>query len=597
MNLPLKSLVKKINFTLLAIGFVAGTGFGFIPASAQAAPAPATATVTVTAVGGGSVSPNYNGQQLVIGQTYKLQAKAKSGLAFLGWTGSQTTSAEKISFVMQSNLTFTAAFADVKKPTLTIKTPANKSTFTVSAVTVTGVTKDNSTVAQVFYQLNGTGWVAASTGNGWSNWWANITNNPDVNTFEAYAVDAAGNNSKIASLTLNYRVTPDSLSGQSMVVSAGSATGFTMSFTNGTFSQSAADTNFVDGVGTYAYKRINSVTAKLMVSYTAPPDAVSGATTTYLQFTNSNSGVLTNGDGSTSGFVFSTAANTAPASLSGADFVLNSTNTDTQRALFFIAEPFILGNLSAVANPMAFSISLPYAGNIGDRVSVPFVQFKSTKVITNNYVGTIIAATDGGAATNMVAVLFDSSSFASQKEMPAANSLLSVLTYYYTNFISGSVAAAGLGTFTYNPYSPVGGLLSLMQTNESSFYVLTFDSTGSSGTYYQQINPAGGGSGSDAGTFGLIATPQITANPQSLTITNGTDANFNVTASGSSPLIYQWLRNGFNLIDIGNISGSATPSLTLSSVSTNDAASYQVVVTNSFGSVTSPPAVLNVITN
>jgi hypothetical protein len=318
-----------------------------------------------------------------------------------------------------------------------------------------------------------------------------------------------------------------------------------------------------------------------------------------LQYTNTTSGFFTNGDGSTSGFVFSTATNSVPASLSGANFVLNSTNTDTQRALLFIAEPFILdnGNLSAVANPMTFSISSQYTGNIGDRISVPFIRFNTTKAITNNYVGTIIAATGSGVATNMVAVLFDSSSFISQKAAPIASSLLSVLTYYYTNYVSGSVDSTGLGTFTYSPYSPVGGLLMLTQTNESSYYVLTFDHTGSSGTYYEQINLAGGGSGSDAGVFGLVAPPQIITNPQDVTTTNGAAASFNVSASGSAPLNYQWQRNGFNLQDIGNISGSTSATLSLATVTTNDVAGYVVIVGNAFGSVTSSVANLNITTN
>jgi hypothetical protein len=68
-----------------------------------------------------------------------------------------------------------------------------------------------------------------------------------------------------------------------------------------------------------------------------------------------------------------------------------------------------------------------------------------------------------------------------------------------------------------------------------------------------------------------------------------------VNASGTSPA-YRWVKNGTNtLINGGNISGATTATLLVASVSTADAASYTVVVTNAAGSVTSAPAVLTVI--
>jgi hypothetical protein len=232
-------------------------------------------------------------------------------------------------------------------------------------------------------------------------------------------------------------------------------------------------------------------------------------------------------------------------------------------------------------------------------VSVLFNHFKTTSIVTNVYVGTVIAATTN-APTNTVTVFFDSSSFVSQDRTyePIVGSLLSVLTFYYTNFISSALDSTGTGTYAFATYSPVGALLQLAQTNENSFYVLTFDDTGSSGTYYEEFIPAGGAASSDAGVFGLIAPPQINTQPQSITVTNGATANFNVSASGSAPLVYQWQRGGVDLSDIGNISGSSTPSLSLSPVSSLDASVfYRVVITNDFGSVTSSVVSLTVTTN
>ncbi|HSU55492.1 MAG TPA: immunoglobulin domain-containing protein, partial [Candidatus Dormibacteraeota bacterium] len=88
--------------------------------------------------------------------------------------------------------------------------------------------------------------------------------------------------------------------------------------------------------------------------------------------------------------------------------------------------------------------------------------------------------------------------------------------------------------------------------------------------------------------------PVITAQPASQTNAAGTTAIFAVGANGAS-LSYQWARNGTNLTDGGNISGAATATLNVGSVSSSDATSYRVVVSNPYGSVTSSVAALTVI--
>ena len=84
---------------------------------------------------------------------------------------------------------------------------------------------------------------------------------------------------------------------------------------------------------------------------------------------------------------------------------------------------------------------------------------------------------------------------------------------------------------------------------------------------------------------------------QPVSRTNGatTTANFIVTAGGSSPVTFQWLRDGVPLEDGGYISGSGTTTLTLGSVFRRDAGGYTVVASNSFGCVTSEVARLTVV--
>jgi len=63
---------------------------------------------------------------------------------------------------------------------------------------------------------------------------------------------------------------------------------------------------------------------------------------------------------------------------------------------------------------------------------------------------------------------------------------------------------------------------------------------------------------------------------------------FRVTATGSEPLIFQWFRNG------GAINGATTGTLGFTTASQDDHAEFTVQVTNLFGAVTSPPAVLSI---
>jgi hypothetical protein len=98
----------------------------------------------------------------------------------------------------------------------------------------------------------------------------------------------------------------------------------------------------------------------------------------------------------------------------------------------------------------------------------------------------------------------------------------------------------------------------------------------------------------------VVIPPAIppSGQPQSRTNNAGTRATFTVAATGS-PLNYQWRLNGVDLTDgpkiFGSISGSTSPSLSLSNVLAADAGSYSVAVFNSADSVVSSAAVLTVI--
>ncbi len=85
------------------------------------------------------------------------------------------------------------------------------------------------------------------------------------------------------------------------------------------------------------------------------------------------------------------------------------------------------------------------------------------------------------------------------------------------------------------------------------------------------------------------AVPQITLQPANQSALSGGAASFSVTAAGNAPLVYQWQFVGTNLAFATNTL------LVFNPVATTNAGSYDVVITNSFGSVTSATVTLSVL--
>ena len=83
--------------------------------------------------------------------------------------------------------------------------------------------------------------------------------------------------------------------------------------------------------------------------------------------------------------------------------------------------------------------------------------------------------------------------------------------------------------------------------------------------------------------------PTITAQPGNQTVTAGQAAAFTVVAAGTAPMSYQWQKSGVN------IAGAISASYTTPATTTADSgASFDVVVSNTAGTVTSAAATLTV---
>ena len=125
----------------------------------------------------------------------------------------------------------------------------------------------------------------------------------------------------------------------------------------------------------------------------------------------------------------------------------------------------------------------------------------------------------------------------------------------------------------------------LIQGSDGNLYGTTYSGGNSNSTY-----PYGMGT-----IFRILIPPSIVNQPLNTTNAAGSTALFNIQATSLNPISYQWYKNGTLLTDGANISGSKTNTLTISSVSDYDVATYSAIVSTSVSSVISSNAMLTVL--
>ncbi|MGZ4973772.1 MAG: immunoglobulin domain-containing protein, partial [Limisphaerales bacterium] len=93
---------------------------------------------------------------------------------------------------------------------------------------------------------------------------------------------------------------------------------------------------------------------------------------------------------------------------------------------------------------------------------------------------------------------------------------------------------------------------------------------------------------------GAGVAPTITSQPPNKTATAGTTVTFSVAATSPTTLRYQWQKDGVKMVNGGNVSGATTSTLSLTSVTSGDAAFYRCIVLNSSSYTVSSTAGLTV---
>jgi alpha-tubulin suppressor-like RCC1 family protein/outer membrane protein assembly factor BamB len=165
-----------------------------------------------------------------------------------------------------------------------------------------------------------------------------------------------------------------------------------------------------------------------------------------------------------------------------------------------------------------------------------------------------------------------------------------------------TVGATGTGPLAYQWFfnsAPMSGATNVVVQIENA-------QRDNVGPYFAVVTNAFGAATSTVGylvvtnTNGDVLTPTnppgIVTQPESRTVQFGSNVSFSVVVTGAPPLAYQWFFNS-NAIPALSNSTATNATLVLTNVSSSNAGPYFVVVTNSFGSVTSAVATLTTVSN
>ena len=228
-------------------------------------------------------------------------------------------------------------------------------------------------------------------------------------------------------------------------------------------------------------------------------------------------------------------------------------------------------------------------GTFTPRTSYPFVMgFETALPVEPSYRGLMdeVSVYNRALASNEIAAIYNASVSGKCPPLP-------IITTQPTN---QTVIAGGTATFNVaaSGTPPLSYQWSFKGTNiagaTNTILTLTNVQLNQAGNYTVQVANTGGSvlSSNAVLTVNLPVPPTITTQPTNQTVFAGNTASFNVAATSTSPLFYQWNLNGTN------ISGATNTTLILANVQFSQAGAYSVMVSNALGSILSSNALLTV---
>jgi pectate lyase len=245
----------------------------------------------------------------------------------------------------------------------------------------------------------------------------------------------------------------------------------------------------------------------------------------------------------------------------------------------------------SVARPDSVSLVIAVTWQNLDNGASLTTSVTDSAASTFNFDG--IALRPAGASSSATNIIFnevrvDWVSVGSPAEITSDPASQSVFTNQSANFTVAAIGSAPLSyQWFYNTNTPVAwGTNATLTIINAQF--------ADAGMYSAVVTNVFGADTSAAAALIVSApvAPSIVTQPQPGTVLPGQDAMFLVQAGGSEPLSYQWFYNTNT-----PLADAADSILTLTNVQAEQAGTYNVIVSNFVGSVTSDYAMLSINTN
>ena len=151
-----------------------------------------------------------------------------------------------------------------------------------------------------------------------------------------------------------------------------------------------------------------------------------------------------------------------------------------------------------------------------------------------------------------------------------------------------TITNAGIG-YTNVPQIAIGAPNGAIFGQTNSNLTLTNLSTDSLGGYFVVVSNADGAVSSSIGNLTLSYPPSIVVNPTNLNLSLHGNASLAVSATGTSPLSYQWTFNSSNII------GATGTNYSITNFAVTNIGNYAAVVSNPYGTATSTVASVQMI--
>jgi hypothetical protein len=252
----------------------------------------------------------------------------------------------------------------------------------------------------------------------------------------------------------------------------------------------------------------------------------------------------------------------------------NQTVTAGQNATFTV--------VAAGTAPLTYQWQLN-GSNIANTNSASYTVSNTTVGESGEKFDVIVSNSAGSVTSNMATLTVNPAAVAPTiTTQPASQTVTAGQNATFT------VAASGTAPLTYQ-WQMNGS--NIANSNSPSHTVTSATTAENGDTFDVIVSNTAGSITSNVVTLTVNAAvaPGITTQPANVTVTAGQNATFTVVATGSAPLTYQWQING------GNIANSNAASYTETNTTTAESGdTFDVIVTNAAGSITSNTATLTV---